>query len=88
VFDGTFAGLQHLDNKEYLAMDKILELQRKAEQVFGTDWYNPTCYATKILDAKYGNVSTNEVVDQLTFPVRGSQAFSIVHIHTQNNTTF
>ncbi len=29
------------------------------------DWYNPTCYASEILDAKYGQVSTDEVVDQL-----------------------
>jgi hypothetical protein len=32
----------HLDNKEYLAMAKILEVQCKAEQLFGMDWYDPT----------------------------------------------
>jgi hypothetical protein len=30
------------------------------------DWYNPTCYASEILDAKYGEVSIDDVVDQLT----------------------
>jgi hypothetical protein len=34
---------RHLDNKEYLAMAEILEVQREAEQLFGMDWYNPTC---------------------------------------------
>jgi hypothetical protein len=56
----------HLNNKEYLAMAEILEVQREKKQLFGMDWYNPTCYASKILDAKYGEVSTDDVVDQLT----------------------
>ncbi len=56
----------HLDNKEYLAMAEILEVQCETEQLFGMDWYNPTCYASGILDAKYGESSTNDVVDQLT----------------------
>jgi hypothetical protein len=30
------------------------------------DWYNPTCYTSEILDAKYGKVSMDDVVDQLT----------------------
>ena len=30
------------------------------------DWYDPTCYASEILDPKYGKVSTDYVVDQLT----------------------
>ncbi len=30
------------------------------------DWYGPTCYASEILDVKYGKVSTDDVVDQLT----------------------
>jgi hypothetical protein len=30
------------------------------------DWYNPTCYASEILDAKHGEVSTDDVDDQLT----------------------
>jgi hypothetical protein len=57
---------RQLDDKKYLAMAEILEVQCKAEQLFGMDWYNPTCYASEILDAKYGKVSTDDVVDQLT----------------------
>ncbi len=30
------------------------------------DWYDPTCYASEILDAKYGKVSTDNVVNQLS----------------------
>jgi hypothetical protein len=58
----------HLDIKEYLAMAEVLEVQREAEQLFGMDWYNPTCYcyASEILDTKYGQVSMNDVVNQLT----------------------
>jgi hypothetical protein len=41
----------HLDDKEYQAMTEILEVQHEAEQLFGMDWYNPTCYTSEILDA-------------------------------------
>ena len=47
-------------------MAEVLEVQREAEQLFGMDWYGPTCYTYEILDAKYGKVSTDDVVDQLT----------------------
>ena len=57
---------RHLDDKEYLAMAEILKVQREAEQLFGMDWYNQTCYAFKIFDIKYGQVSTDYVVDKLT----------------------
>jgi hypothetical protein len=53
-----------LDDKEYLAMAEIPEVQGKAEQSFGIDWYNPTCYASEILDAKHGKLSIDYVVDQ------------------------
>jgi hypothetical protein len=54
----------HLDNKEYLAMAEVFEVQREAEQLFGMDWYNPTCCASEIMDTKYGKVSTEDVVNQ------------------------
>ncbi len=57
---------RHLDDKEYLAMAETLEVQCEAEQLFGMDWYNPTCYTSEILDPKYGEVSTDDEVDQLT----------------------
>ena len=55
-----------LDGKEYLAMADILEVQRKAEDIFGMDWYDPTCYTSEIMIRKYGNVSMDDVVNQLT----------------------
>ncbi len=41
-----------LQNKEFEAMAEIIEIQQE-EELFGKDWYNPTCYATEILDSKY-----------------------------------
>ena len=49
-----------LSDKEYLAMADIIEVQREAEDIFGMDWYDPNCYASEILDTKYGQVSTDE----------------------------
>ena len=57
---------KYLDNNDYLAMAETLEVQREEEQLFGKDWYDPDCYATEILDAKYEKVSTDEVVEQCT----------------------
>jgi hypothetical protein len=57
---------KYLDNSNYLAMAESLEVHREEEQLFGRDWYNPDCYATKILDAKYKKVNTDGVVEQLT----------------------
>ena len=55
-----------MDNKEYLAMAEAIEVHCEEEQFFGRDWYDPDYYATKILDAKYKKVSTDEVVEQCT----------------------
>jgi hypothetical protein len=38
-------------------------MRSEDEQLFGRDWYDPDCYATKILDVKYEKVSISEVVD-------------------------
>jgi len=55
-----------LNDIEYLAMAAdIIEVQREAEDIFGMDWYDPTCYASEILDAKYGQASTDELANQL-----------------------
>jgi hypothetical protein len=32
---------RHLDNKEYLTMAEIFEVQCEGEQLFGMDWYHP-----------------------------------------------
>jgi hypothetical protein len=29
------------------------------------DWYDPTCYASEILDAKYEKVFVDDIIDQL-----------------------
>ncbi len=43
---------------------QIVEAQQE-EALFGMDWYNPTCYAVQILDAKYEEVEVDEVINQL-----------------------
>ena len=58
--------LAKLDSNEHLAMADILKVQRKAEDIFGVGWYDSMCYASKILDTKYGKVLTDDIVDQLT----------------------
>jgi hypothetical protein len=55
-----------LDNNEYLAMAESLEVHREEEQLFGRDWYDPDCFATAILGAKYEKVNVDDVVKQLT----------------------
>ena len=55
-----------LDNHEYIAMAEALEVHREEEALFGRDWYDPDCFATAILDAKYEKVNVDDVVEQLT----------------------
>ena len=55
-----------LDNKEYLAMAEALKVHCEEEQLFGRDWYDPDCFATTILDAKYEKVNVDDVVDSTT----------------------
>ena len=40
--------------------------QQCLEELYSMDWYDPTCYAMEILDAKYEAISTDEVDDQCT----------------------
>ncbi len=51
-------------DKDFEAMAEIVEVQEE-EALFGMDWYNPSCYAVEILDAKYDNVEVDEAVNQL-----------------------
>jgi hypothetical protein len=53
-----------LQNKEFEAIAEIIEIQQQ-EEIFGMDWYDPTWYATEILDAKYEKVEVDEVINQL-----------------------
>ncbi len=45
-------------------MAEIIEVQQE-ETLFGMDWYDPTCFATEILDAKYKKGEVDEVINQL-----------------------
>ena len=47
-------------------MMDIMEVQHEAKDIFGMDWCDPTCYASEIMDAKYGHASTDDVAEQLT----------------------
>jgi hypothetical protein len=66
-FDGELRlrNPQLLETKDVEAMAEILEVQQK-EKLFGMDWYNPTCYAVEILDAKNEKVEVDKVVNQLS----------------------
>ena len=56
--------LCNLQSKEFLAMAETIEIQLE-DDFFGVDWYDPTCYASEILDAKYEKVLVDDVIDQL-----------------------
>jgi hypothetical protein len=44
-----------LQDRDFKAMSEIIEIQQEVE-FFGMDWYDPTCFAIEILDAKYEKV--------------------------------
>ena len=54
----------HLKDEDYTSMANTIEIQQEVE-LFGMDWYDPTCYAIEILDAKYESVQIDDVVNQL-----------------------
>ena len=54
-----------LEAKDFEAMAHMVEIQQE-EEFFGMDWYDPTCYAVEILDAKYEKVDVDEVITHLT----------------------
>jgi hypothetical protein len=45
-------------------MAETIEIQLEND-FFGMDWYDPTCYASEILDAKYEKDLVDDVIDQL-----------------------
>ncbi len=55
-----------LDKHEYLAMAEALKVHYEEEALFGRNWYDPDCFASTILDAKYEKVNENDIVEQLT----------------------
>jgi hypothetical protein len=54
-----------LKDRDFKAMAEIIEIQQ--EDLFGMDWYDPTCFAIKILDAKYEKVQIKDVVNPLEY---------------------
>ena len=50
-----------LKDKDYTAMAEIVNIQQEMD-FFGMDWYDPTCFAIEILDAKYEKVLVDDVV--------------------------
>jgi hypothetical protein len=55
---------RYLQSKDFVAMAKTIEIQLE-DDFFGLDWYDPTCYASEILDSKYEKVLVDDVIDQL-----------------------
>jgi hypothetical protein len=53
-----------LQSKDFLAMAETIEIQLE-DDFFGMDRYDPTCYASEILDAKYEKVLVDDEIDQL-----------------------
>jgi hypothetical protein len=54
-----------LESKDFEAMAHIVEIHQE-EELFGMDWYDLTCYAVEILDAKYEEVEVDEITNHLT----------------------
>ncbi len=54
----------YLQSKDFLAMAETMEIQLE-DVFFGMDWYDPTCYASEILNAKYERAIVDDVIDQL-----------------------
>ncbi len=55
---------RYLQSKDFLAMAETIEIQLE-DVFFGMDWYDPTYYASEIVDAKYEKVLVDDVVDHL-----------------------
>jgi hypothetical protein len=55
-----------LKDKDFKAAAAIIEIQQEVE-FFGMDWYDPTCFAIEILDAKYKNNQTKDAVNLLEY---------------------
>ncbi len=47
-------------------MAEIIEIQQEVE-FFGIDWYESTCFAIEILDAKYEKVQIKDIVNPLEY---------------------
>ena len=73
-----------LEAKDFEAMAHMVEIQQE-EEFFGMDWYDPTCYAVEILDAKYEKVDVDEVITHLTHlnPQQKEDLKQVLQEHTK-----
>jgi hypothetical protein len=55
-----------LKDRDFEAMAEIVEIQQEVDY-FCMDWYDPTCFAIEILDAKYEKVQIKEVLNPLEY---------------------
>ncbi len=55
---------RYLQSKDFLPMAETIEIQLE-DDFFSMDWYDPACYASEILDAKYDEGLDDDVIDQL-----------------------
>ncbi len=55
-----------LKDKDFKATAEIIEIQQEVD-FFGLDWYEPTCFAIEIFDAKYEKVQIKDVVNPLEY---------------------
>ena len=62
----------------------MVEIQQE-EEFFGMDWYDPTCYAVEILDAKYEKIDVDEVITHLTHlnPQQKKDLKQVLQEHTK-----
>jgi hypothetical protein len=51
---------------DFKATTEIIEIQQEVD-FFGMDWYDPTCFAIEILNAKHGKLQIKDVVNSLEY---------------------
>ncbi len=67
-----------LKDKDFKAMAEIIEFHQQVD-FLGMDWYDPTCFAIEILDAKYESLNQRccEPTRVFKYPAKGSSQTSI-----------
>jgi hypothetical protein len=55
-----------LKDKNFKALAEIIEVQQEVD-FFDMDWYDLTCFAIEILDAKYEKIQIKDIVNPLEF---------------------
>ncbi len=75
-----------ITTEDVQAMADTVLVQQEME-LFGMDWYDPTCNAIKTLNDKYEKVDTDKVVDQLEHlsPQQQEDLKAVMRDHTKNS---